>query len=55
MVNELLARLTHHRKYFSQNPVTETQLGALIDMVNDHKITGEHNQKLVNLIHRQEI
>lgn len=42
MVNELLAQLTHHGKSFSHNPVTEVQLGALIDMVNNQKITGEY-------------
>jgi Asp-tRNA(Asn)/Glu-tRNA(Gln) amidotransferase B subunit len=41
MVNELLAQLAHHKKFFSQNPVTEAQLGTLIDMVNDRKLTGE--------------
>ncbi|KAF8530900.1 Glutamyl-tRNA amidotransferase B subunit [Gautieria morchelliformis] len=52
MVNELLAQLTHHKKFFSQNPVTEAQLGALIDMVNDRKLTGTAAKEILRHIVR---
>ncbi|KIJ37474.1 hypothetical protein M422DRAFT_177988 [Sphaerobolus stellatus SS14] len=52
IVNELLAQLALHNKSFSQNPLTEKQLGLLIDMVNDKRLTGTAAKEILRFIIR---
>jgi len=54
MINELLAQLVLRKKSFSQNPVTPSQLGALIDMVDERAITGTAAKEILRHIVRTE-
>jgi len=52
IVNELFAQLMLHKSSFSQNPLSEGQLGALIDMVNDKRLTGTAAKEILRHIVR---
>lgn len=41
MTHELIGQLTARKETFSDNPVSVEQLGELIDLVQDGKITGK--------------
>jgi aspartyl-tRNA(Asn)/glutamyl-tRNA(Gln) amidotransferase subunit B len=41
MTHELLGQLTARKETFSDNPVSVAQLGELMDLVQDGKITGK--------------
>ncbi|KAG1735395.1 hypothetical protein EDB19DRAFT_1724224 [Suillus lakei] len=50
MRHELLGQLTARKETFSDNPVSVEQLGELIDLVQDGKITGTSGKSLLKHI-----
>ncbi|KAG1735696.1 GatB/GatE catalytic domain-containing protein [Suillus paluster] len=50
MTHELLGQLTARKETFSDNPVSVEQLGELIDLVQDGKITGTSGKSLLKHI-----
>ncbi|KAG0702424.1 GatB/GatE catalytic domain-containing protein [Suillus ampliporus] len=50
MTHELLGQLTARKETFSDNPVSIEQLGELIDLVQDGKITGTSGKSLLKHI-----
>lgn len=50
MTHELIGQLTARKETFSDNPVSVEQLGELIDLVQDSKITGTAGKSLLKHI-----
>ncbi|OAX34793.1 Glutamyl-tRNA amidotransferase B subunit [Rhizopogon vinicolor AM-OR11-026] len=50
MTHELLGQLTARKETFSDNPVSVAQLGELMDLVQDGKITGTSGKSLLKHI-----
>lgn len=43
MIHELLGQLAARKETFSDNPVSVTQMGELVDMVQSGQMTGVHS------------
>ncbi|KAG2141552.1 GatB/GatE catalytic domain-containing protein [Suillus cothurnatus] len=52
MTHELIGQLTARKETFSDNPVSVEQLGELIDLVQDSKITGRPSLFVQHHIHQ---
>lgn len=46
MTHELLGQLASQKMPFRQNTISATQLGGLIDMVQQKTITGEDHSRI---------
>lgn len=52
IVNELVAQLALHKKSFSQNPLSQVQLGDLIDLVDNQKLSNTAAKNILRHIIR---